>query len=426
MPVRHLLYNVIILSLSVLTLPWVVYQLIFVRKRRQGLAQRFGGSPVMEQKTIWCHAVSVGEVRAVTPMLSLLQDDMRTRDRIVLSTVTVTGQETAARECRFAAGIFYFPLDLPFVAGRALRRVNPEIYITAETEIWPNFFAACFRRKTPVIVVNGRISDHSFSRYMRFKWFFNPILRRVSLFLMQSEEDARRITALGASPETVMVTGNMKYDRLPEPVSLPDSLKKWAEGRFLLVAGSTHEREEEAILEVFKSLGGRMRAAIVPRHPERFAAVASLLKSSGVSWELFSEIRPEKVPDSDILLVDAMGVLDGFYSLADVAFVGGSLVPVGGHNLLEPAMHGIPVFTGPHLQNFREIAEILSRSGGCRIVNGVEDFVQQLKPMINDTTGREAMGKAAQAAFRSTKGASSRNAAAIIEVLDHTGSEQRK
>ena len=423
MPVRLFLYNIIVLSLGVLTLPWIVYQLIFVKKRRQGLAQRFGGSPVMEQKAIWCHAVSVGEVRAVTPMLTLLQNDMRAQDRLVLSTVTVTGQETAIRECQFVSRIFYFPLDLPIVISRALRRVNPEIYITAETEIWPNFFAACFRREIPVIVVNGRISDHSFSRYMRFRWFFNPILQRVSLFLMQSEEDARRILALGAGPETVMVTGNMKYDRLPESVSLPNSLGKWAEGRFLLVAGSTHEREEEAVLEVMKSLDGeRMRLAIVPRHPERFASVASLLKSSGISWELFSGIKPEKVPDADILLVDAMGVLDGFYALADVAFVGGSLVPVGGHNLLEPAMHGIPVFTGPHLQNFRDIAEILSRFGGCRIVSDVEDFVQQLKPMLNDATDRVAMGKAAEAASRSAKGASLKNTEAVLEVLDHTGS----
>jgi 3-deoxy-D-manno-octulosonic-acid transferase len=237
---------------------------------------------------------------------------------------------------------------------------------------------------------------------------------------MQSEEDARRILELGARSDRVRVTGNMKYDRSPTTIVLPEPVQRWAEKGFLLVAGSTHAGEEEAVLEVLESLDDqRVRVVIVPRHPERFAAVAALLKGRSVSWKLFSEIGQGSVPDADVLLVDAMGVLDGFYSLADVAFVGGSLVPVGGHNLLEPAMHGIPVLTGPHLHNFRDIAEILSRSGGCRIVSDVQDFARQLEVMLHDRSGRLAMGDAAKGAYESTKGASSKNAAAILQLLDN-------
>ena len=346
MSARLLLYNAIILAFGILTLPWVIYQLVFVKKRRLGLAQRFGRSPVMVEKTVWCHAVSVGEVRAVAPMLELLEEDEIARGRIVLSTVTVTGQETAKRECSFVETIFYFPLDLPLVTDRAIRRVNPEIFITAETEIWPNFFLSCFRRNIPVVIVNGRISDNSFSRYLRFRWFFRPILEKVTMFLMQSEEDARRIREMGVDPGTVRVTGNMKYDRLPEPVSLPDAVIRWAEGRFLLVAGSTHSGEEAVVLESVSGLKGRgILLALVPRHPERFDEVSGLLKERDIPFSRYTDIIKGVAVEGNVLLVDAMGVLDGFYALAEVAFVGGSLVPVGGHNLLEPAMHGVPVLT---------------------------------------------------------------------------------
>ena len=238
-----LAYNAILLVAGVFVIPWLVWQLLFVRKRRVGLGQRFGASPEFPSPTVWCHAVSVGEVKAMVPLLTLLEGAESTSGRVILSTVTVTGYGTAVREWGFPGRLFYFPLDLPFVIGRSLRRASPEIFITAETEIWPNFFSACFRRNIPVVIVNGRISDRSYSRYMRFRWFFRPILARVNLFLMQSEEDGRRIRDMGGKPETVKVTGNMKYDRGPEPVSLPEGVREWARGGFLLVGGSTHVGE---------------------------------------------------------------------------------------------------------------------------------------------------------------------------------------
>ncbi len=416
--VRIILYNIIILTVGIVTLPWVIFQLVFVKKRRPGLAQRFGRSPVMDEKTVWCHAVSVGEVRAVTSMLALLDEEERTNGRIVLSTVTLTGQETANRECGFVSRIFYFPLDLPFVADRAIRRVNPEIFITAETEIWPNFFHCCFRRNIPVVVVNGRISDGSFSRYLKFRWFFRPILEKVTMFLMQSEEDARRILVLGARPDTVTVTGNMKYDRVPDPVSLPEEVKRWAEGGFLLVAGSTHAGEEGIVLESLAGLEDKgTRLALVPRHPERFDEVAGLLEKRGVSFTRYTDVLDGKAAEGKILLVDAMGVLDGFYALADVAFVGGRLVPVGGHNLLEPAMHGVPVLTGPYTRNFREITISLTEGNACRVVRTRDDFISTLGEFIDNEDFRRQAGQAANLVSGSARGASERNCRAIRAFL---------
>ena len=418
MPGRIILYNIFIAALAIVTLPWVVYQLVFVKKRRRGLAQRFGSLPAFGKRTIWCHAVSVGEVRAISPMLTELQNVEGTRDRMVLSTVTLTGQETANRECGFVNRIIYFPLDLPFVVSRAVRRINPEIFITAETEIWPNFFNACFKRGIPVVVVNGRISDTSFTKYLRFRWFFRPVLRQVSFFLMQSDEDARRILELGAVPETVKVTGNMKYDRVPEPVSLPETVLNWVKGKFLLVAGSTHAGEEEIVLEALKGLRyNGVHLALVPRHPERFDDVAELLRERGVPFTRYSEVLNCEVVEGSVVLVDAMGILEGFYALADVAFVGGSLVPVGGHNLLEPAAHGVPVLTGQHMHNFRDITHTLVQAKGCRIVLDKNALAEAIFELYRNEGFRKKMGYFARTVSREASGATMRNAELILERL---------
>jgi 3-deoxy-D-manno-octulosonic-acid transferase len=417
--VRIILYNIIISTLGILSLPWVLYQLAFVKKRRQGLAERFGGSPVMVKKTVWCHAVSVGEVRAVAPMLALLDEDDRVKGRIALSTVTVTGQATAMRECGFVKSIFYFPLDLPLVTVRAIRRLNPEIFITAETEIWPNFFHSCFIRDIPVVIVNGRISDTSFPRYLRFRWFFRPFLQRVALFLMQSEEDARRILELGAREESVCVTGNMKYDRSPKTVALPGPVQRWAEKGFLLVAGSTHAGEEEMVLDALDDFDGRgnILLALVPRHPERFAEVASFLESRGTPWIRYTQIDEAREITESILLVDAMGVLDGFYELSNAAFVGGSLVPVGGHNLLEPAMHEVPVLTGPYLHNFKDIGNAMIQAGGCVVVQDREALSLEVRSLSGAEDLRLKMGRGARQVYESKKGASGQNAEEVLSLL---------
>ena len=415
---RVLLYNILILSAFLVGLPWIVYQILFVKRRKQGISQRFGAVPGSDRPVIWCHAVSVGEVRAVQPMLSLLQENERTSGRVVLSTVTPTGQETARRECGFVQRIFYFPLDLPCAVKRALGRVRPELFVTVETEVWPNFFAACFKRDVPVIMVNGRISDQSFPWYRRFRWFFRPFFEKVTMFLMQSEEDARRIRELGARPEAVKVTGNMKYDRVSEPVPLPEAVARWAQEGFLLVAGSTHAGEEEELIDVLGRPGTRkLRLALVPRHPERFDEVSRLLDAKGLEYARYTEVLGGQAPRGKIMLVDAMGVLDGFYSLADLAFVGGSLVPVGGHNLLEPAMHGVPVLTGPYLNNFRDISDTLIEAGGCLVVRDAGELSCTVLGLFRDKGKCKDIGRVARDASECTRGANGRNAGWIFTIL---------
>jgi 3-deoxy-D-manno-octulosonic-acid transferase len=416
---RFILYNIILTVSAIAFFPWILFQAIAAPRRRVGLRQRLGHSPFGSGSSVWIHAVSVGEVKAVSPMISLLTDHQDFTGEVFLSTVTVTGQRTAEKECPSASKIFYFPLDLSFAVNRSIDRVKPKVFVTAETELWPNFFRACFIRDIPVIVVNGRISDRSFSRYRALKWFFRPFLVNVKAFLMQSDEDARRILELGADPAVVRVTGNTKYDRSPVGVKLPDSLLSWADGSFVVTAGSTHAGEEMIFLESMyqEELSG-VRMAIVPRHPERFDEVAQLLEDRGLSYNRYTEIREGQVLSKQVLLVDAMGILDGIYSISDIAFVGGSLVPVGGHNLLEPAMHGLPVLTGPHVQNFKEIADILLTSGGCRMVTEASSLSFAVRELYSNEDLRNKMGKTAKGVFEGKRGASEANTRKIISVLE--------
>jgi 3-deoxy-D-manno-octulosonic-acid transferase len=236
---------------------------------------------------------------------------------------------------------------------------------------------------------------------------------------MQSGEDARRVIDIGARPESVHVTGNMKYDRRPEPVELPEVVHRWKEDHFLLVAGSTHAGEEAVVLDALNGMEGeKLRVALVPRHPERFDQVAGLLRQKGHFFERFSSLGGKERIESEILLVDAMGVLDGFYALSDAAFVGGSLVPVGGHNLLEPAMHGVPVLTGPHLYNFREIARLLIHAGACLVADDGKALISLLRLLSCDEDRRKRMGEAARTAYEGRKGASVQNCREIMYLVD--------
>ncbi len=419
---RIILYNTLIFLAALVMLPWTAAQLLFAPRRRTGLSQRLGGVPESADRPLWIHAVSVGEVRAVTPMLDLLSRQLEGKSGLFLSTVTVTGQNTALAECEAADEIFYFPMDLPFAVGRALDRVRPTVFVMAETEIWPNFLYSCIRRGIPIVMVNGRISDRSFKRYLNFRWFFRPILDGINAFLMQSEEDARRIIAMGAPADRVFSTGNTKHDRKPAPAELPEEVKMWADGRFLLVAGSTHKTEEETVLSLLSRKGSHdLLIALVPRHPERFEEVAMLLVESGVTFFRYSDIQKGNAAVGSVILVDTMGVLESFYSIADAAFVGGSLVPVGGHNLLEPAAFGIPVVSGPHLENFREISDDLIKSGGCVVIEDSKALAEIIQRFSVDEDYRLGVGASARGASEGKTGASARN---VDRILSLTGRVQ--
>ncbi len=414
-----LLLNLVLGAALLLGSPWILWQALFVPRRRTGLRERLGGVPLAPPGSLpmWIHAVSVGEVRAVSPLLRALGERLPGRP-LVLSTVTVTGQATARRECPEVASVFYFPLDIPGLGARALSRVRPALFVTAETEVWPNFLSACWARRIPVAVVNGRLSDASFARYRRFRFLFAPFFARVELWLMQGEEDARRVRELGARPERVKVTGNTKYDRPPRAVEIPPAVSAWGGERFLLAGGSTHAGEEEALLGLLSHprLDG-LRLALAPRHPERFEEVARLLSARGIPFFRWSAAVAGAPAEGRVMLVDAMGVLDGVYALSGAAFVGGSLVPVGGHNLLEPAMHGIPVLTGPHTGNFRDITAALLETGGVEVAADGAALADAVAALVADPAAREEMGKRALAASRQACGSTARIAGELLELM---------
>ncbi|KAF0220704.1 MAG: 3-deoxy-D-manno-octulosonic-acid [Geobacteraceae bacterium] len=422
----YILYNIILW----LALPFVIGYHLYrsvSRGRRSAFAERFGLlatdrlSAVVGKETIWVHAVSVGETIAVKPLLKALKETFPDW-KIVLSNVTETGRSIGEKLAE-ADLCIYFPFDYPFAVKGLLEKVNPSILIVMETEIWPNFLRIARRMGIPAVMVNGRISDRSFGRYLKFKRFFRPVLANFTAFCMQTGEDARRIAAIGAEPDRVHVTKNLKYD-LPMASSSPEQrgeLRKSYRipgGALVFTAGSTHAGEEEIVVAAYKSLLSQGRDCfmiLAPRHPERAGQVAEILKKAGVSFTIRSglDARSEEFAPGEVLLVDTVGELTRLYSFSDVVFVGGSLVPTGGHNVLEPAACGVPVIFGPHMGNFREIAALfLKWGGGVQVKNG-EELEVYLQALLADDERRAAMGKNGARLLLDNSGSTARH----IEVI---------
>jgi 3-deoxy-D-manno-octulosonic-acid transferase len=339
---------------------------------------------------------------------------------VVISTTTRTGQ-ALARE-RFGANrVFYCPLDLVWVVRSYLNALAPRLLVLAETEFWPNLLNGCFRRGIPVSVVNARISDHSWPRYKMLRRLWKPLLGRLGAVLAQSETDAERLIAIGCTPERVSVAGNLKFDvRAAEEAEATRLLRASAAGLRLVVAGSTLEGEEAALLEAWPKLlqvDARLALVLAPRHPERFAAVAALLEKSGNRWTRRSKLDPaEPLRAGEIVLLDTIGELASVYSLASVAFVGGSLVPAGGHNPLEPAQFGVPIVMGPHYANFIAITDSLRAHDALRIA-AKEDLAATLAALLRDRAAAEAMGARAKGVFEQQAGATDRCVAALQTLL---------
>lgn len=339
----------------------------------QSLPHRFGRySGEVPQHPLWIHAVSVGEVGVAHTLARGLPEDLP----LLVTTVTPTGQARARSLFRNRAATAYLPFDLAPLVEQFLRRFSPRALLLVEGDLWPLMLDRVQRRQIPIAVVNGRVSDHSFRRMSRLKPFLGPLLRPVDRFGTQSELDRQRLIDLGVAPGRVTVTGNLKFEtenRQPKP-GLVESIRGLAAGRPILMAGSTMAGEEEKILEAFRLSGGGQRALLViaPRHPERWDAVAALVAKSG-----FSLVRRSAATDSDrrpeVLLLDSLGELAGLYGVGLGCFVGGTLVPTGGHNPLEAAQHGVPVCVGPSMENFRDIAtEFDSREAWHRVRNAGE------------------------------------------------------
>jgi 3-deoxy-D-manno-octulosonic-acid transferase len=423
-------YNLALLAALVVGAPWWLFRIAATQKYREGLRERLGLiRPELirlsrERPVIWVHAVSVGEVLAVSRLVKTL-DAALPGCLIVVSTTTRTGQ-ALARERFGAERVFYCPLDLPWAVRAYLKALQPRLFVLAETEFWPNLLSGCFRRGIPVAVVNARVSDRSWPRYRRLRWLWRPFLSRLSRVLAQSQTDAERLKAIGCLPQRVSVAGNLKFDvRVAEEADATRLLMALAGGLRLVVSGSTLDGEEAAMLEAWPRLleaDPQLAMVLAPRHPERFGAVAALLENSGATWVRRSDWRDQSegtiplLKPGTIVLLDTIGELASVYSLASVAFVGGSLIPAGGHNPLEPAQFGVPIVMGTHYANFRAITEDLLAHQALRIT-AREELAAVLIELLQDRSAAQAMGSRARQVFTSQAGATGRCVEALKELL---------
>jgi 3-deoxy-D-manno-octulosonic-acid transferase len=427
--IMYVLYSALLVLFLLLTLPYWLLQMLRHGKYRAGLRQRFGAIPASlaggsEKPTLWVHAVSVGEVVASSAVIATLRQKFPSH-RVLVSTTTSTGQKLAVR--RFGAeNAFYFPLDFAFAIRPYLEALRPELVVVAETEFWPNFLRLAKHSGARIAVINCRISDRSFPGYKRFRFWLPKLLEEtlanVDLFLAQTEEDRQRLIAIGAAESKVTVAGNLKFDVTPPPSpaiveSLRDSFSRTGAGP-ILVCGSTLEDEEGLLLSSFRNvLANHPKAVMIlaPRHPERFPEVAALVEKLSFPMSRRSLWSGEPLAGS-VLLIDTIGELSVLYSLSTVAFVGGSLVPRGGHNILEPALYGVPIVTGSHYENFRDVVNFFASRNAVRIV-GVAELPLVFLELIGNDKERATLGKNALAALESQRGATNKTIAALLHLM---------
>lgn len=417
----YLLYSGMLALVLLLAAPFWLVQMARHGKYRAGFAERLGRVPrrllpASGARTIWVHAVSVGEVLAVSRLVA----DMRAafpQHQIFVSTTTATGQKLA-RERFGEERVFYFPLDFAFAVRPYLAALRPELVVLAETEFWPNFLRLARHRGARIAVVNARISDRSLPGYRQWRVLWRPILEHVDLFLAQSDADAQRLVAIGAPAGRVEVAGNLKHDVQAADaaaVTLLRAALRAVPRAEIIVCGSTVEGEEAPVLDAFRDvLRVRPHAVLVlaPRHPERFPAVGKLLASSGLPCWQRSRLAAHETISGGVVLLDTIGELAAVYQLGAIAFVGGSLVPRGGHNLLEPAQHGAAVLTGPHTENFRAQTAAFEERGALRVVD-----VAQLGPawvaLIQDSAQLASLGAGAREVYAVHAGATQHTLAAL-------------
>jgi 3-deoxy-D-manno-octulosonic-acid transferase len=417
------LYSAAYALLLVLTSPFWVLQMLRKGKYRAGLMERLGRVPQRlqisaDRQCIWAHAVSVGEVLAIAGVIRELRS--RYPDLpVYVSTTTLAGQRLA-RERFGEQNVFYFPLDLGFAIRPYLRALRPRLVIIAETEFWPNFIRISHQAGASIAVVNSRISDRSFPGYKRLSRWIRPILSLINLFLAQSATDQDRLIAIGASPERVQISGNLKFEIVaPKESSLTVDLRRAISSSTpVLICGSTVEGEEEILLRAFKQILRQSAQAVMvlaPRHPERFESIAQLVAASGMSFWRRSGWRGAPLAGG-VFLLDSIGELASLYSLATVAFVGGSLAPRGGHNILEPAQFGKAIVVGPHTENFREIIQIFLAAGAVEIASK-ENLADVFLRLLSDISLREALGSNARRVMQANQGSTARTLNALEKLL---------
>ena len=425
----YFLYTLAIIGYAILLVPRLLYDAVRHGKHLGTLRERWGRLPAtinpQGMPSIWIHAVSVGEVLATGALIPALRD--RYPDHpLWLSTTTQTGR-AAATGLDGVDGLFYFPFDLSPVVARVLERVRPQLFVMVDTELWPTLLRQCRLRGVKTMLVNGRISDRSYPRYRLVRPFFRHVLAGVDRCCAQSEESGRRLIDLGAPPTRITVTGNLKFDTLRQP----DSRVPWvrdgvlrafriAEGRTVVMAASTHAGEERPVFEAFTRIRRRDPTALLvvaPRHPERCGEVTALAAGYGLETVRRSELPVDGAPRAAVVVLDTVGELATLFKIASVVFLGGSLVPAGGHNVLEPAAWGKPVVFGPHMENFAEIAELfLTNRAACQIPSA-DALEPALSTLLGDPVQRAALGAAARALVEANRGATDRTLTAMAALL---------
>jgi len=427
----YLAYS-LLLSLGLLLLsPYFLFQALAHRKYIDGLRERFGFVPTFDQQpVIWLHCVSVGETQAARPLVERLRKELP-HHALVVSTVTLTGQRLARDLFRTqAARVFYFPFDWRWTVRRVLNAVNPAVVLVMETELWPNFLRECKVREIPVAIVNGRISRKSFARYRRISFFLRRVLEDVTIAVMQSEKDAERIRALGMLPQRTFTSGNLKFEagiHTDKSTDLGERFHLKSETP-LLLAASTHAPEEKIVLESFARLreSNDVRLMIAPRKPERFNEVAALVEASGFSWARRTDAPAATDANAEVILLDTIGELPSVYSLATAVFVGGSIVDRGGHNVLEPAAHGVAVVTGAHTHNFHAIVELLNEANALvqlPPVHGAEavaKLTEVFQRLLTEAEWRNGLGTRAKEIIDANQGAAERTMKLIAPLFSRS------
>ena len=427
----YFVYSAATLIVLVALSPYFLYQALRHRKYVGSLRQRLGYLPVSfnldADHSIWIHAVSVGEVLSVRPVVAALRRRYPAL-RVFLSTTTMSGQQVARRSVTDVDGIFYFPFDWAWSVRRTLDLVKPRLFVMVENEIWPNLLRECRARDIRTIVVNARISRRSFPRYRMIRPFFRRVLADIDRFCVQGEETASRLLALGADPARVTITGSLKFDSL-DAATLPGRgparvlrFFRVAPGRPVFIAGSTMKGEDEVVIRAFNRVRTAGAAAnpllvLAARHPERFAEVERLCRTEGLSTLRRSELAIDAEPRCDAVVLDTIGELAALYQIATAVFVGGSLVAAGGHNILEPALYGKPIVFGPHMENFTEIADTFLANGAAVQVGTGRELEEQVVALFADPVRRARLGAAARALVEANRGATNRTLAVIAELL---------
>lgn len=433
----YFFYNAALVLAFVLATPYWLFKMLRHGKYRAGLAERLGRVPERVRSAqpgdvcVWIHAVSVGEVLAISQLVTELRSAARGTLRVVVSTTTTTGQNLA-REKFGAENVFYFPLDFGFCIRPYMRALRPKLVVMAETEFWPNFLRKAKRCGARVAVVNARISDRSLPGYRRWKGMLSRVLRNVDLFLAQSEEDKRRLIEIGADSERVRVSGNLKFDvKPPEKLAIVEQLRSAIQrsgGGPVIVAGSTIGWEDKSVLTMFDRLLVEYPNAVLilaPRKPERFDEVAALARGMSLrTWRRSKADLEITVVSGGVFLLDSIGELGSMYRLGACAFVGGSLENSGGHNILEPAGFGVPIIVGPFTHNFRDIVGIFRRADALIELppGNLEQSSQVLLNAVSSVLRKETSGKLAHMneVMRSQMGATRRTANALGALMEAT------